>query len=66
MDGLDDLGLGQAQQVVVALQVLRPVLEPLAAKGSFVQLVGLDHGPHRAVENDNALAQQALKRLRPV
>ena len=36
------------------------------AKAGLVQLVGLDHGPHRAVENDNALAQQALKLLRPV
>jgi hypothetical protein len=66
MDGLDDLGLSEAEQVVVSFQVLRPVLEPLTAKGSFVQLVGLDHGPHRAVENNNAFAQQALKLPRPV
>ena len=66
MDGLDDLRLRQAEQVVVPLQVLRPILEPLPAKGRLVQLVGLDHGAHRAVENDNALAQQALQLLRPV
>ena len=66
MDGLDDLRLRQAQQVVVALQILRPILEPLPAKAGLVQFVGLDHGAHRAVENDDALAQQALQLPRPV
>ncbi len=66
MDGLDNPGLRQAQQIVVPLQVLLPIPEPLAAKGGLVQLVGLDHGAHRAVEDDNALAQQALKLPRPV
>ncbi len=66
MDGLDDLGLREAEQVVVALQVLRRILKPVPAKGGLVQCVGLDHGAHRAVENDNALAQQVLKLLRSV
>ena len=66
MDGLDDLRLRQAEQVVVPLQILRPILEPLAAKPRLVQLVSLDHRPHRAVENDNALPQQALQLLRSV
>ena len=42
------------------------ILEPLAAKGSLVQVVGLDHRAHRAVEHDNALAQQALQFPRSV
>jgi hypothetical protein len=66
MDGLDDLGLRQAEQVVVPLQILRPILEALPPKGRLVQLMGLDHGPHRAVEDDDALAQQAFKLPRPV
>jgi hypothetical protein len=66
MDGLNNLGLREAEQVVVPLEVLRRILKPLPAESSLVQRVGLDHGAHRAVENDNALAQQALQRLRPV
>ena len=61
MDGLDDLRLRQAEQVVVPLQILRPILEPLAAKPRLLQRVSLDHRAHRAVEDDYALPQQALQ-----
>jgi hypothetical protein len=61
MDGLHDVRLGQAQQVVVALQVLRRILEPLSPEAGFIQRKGLDHGPHGAIEDDDAPAQQALK-----
>ena len=36
------------------------VLEALAAIVGLVQLVALDHGAHRAVENDDALVEQFL------
>ncbi len=66
MDLLDDFGPGQIEQIVVALDIARPILEPLAAISRFIQAIALDHGAHGAVENDNALPQQAQQRLRPV
>jgi hypothetical protein len=58
VDALDDLGLGEHQQVVVALEVLVPVLEAFAAVVGFAQLVALDHGAHRTVEDQDALLQE--------
>ena len=66
VDVLDDLRLGEVQQVVVALQVAGPVLEALAAKSRFVQMVALDHGAHGAIEDDDAFAQEAFECLRCV
>jgi hypothetical protein len=54
VDLADDVGPRQDQQVVVALQILRMILEPLAAEVRFRQLVALDHRPHRAVEDEDA------------
>ncbi len=51
---LDDLRLGQRQQVVVALEVARPVAEPFAAVAGLVELVALDHGAHGAVQDQDA------------
>src|SRR6266478_6440106 len=61
MDGLDELRLRQVEQVVVSLQITRPVLEPLAPESRLVQVVRLDHRAHRAVENKDPLPQQALQ-----
>jgi hypothetical protein len=54
----DDLGFGQHQQVVAALEIVWPVLEPLATERGFIKPVLLDHGAHGAVENDDALGEQ--------
>ena len=62
MDLADHVGARQDQQVVVALEILRVVLEPLAAEVRFRQLVALDHRPHRAVEDEDALRERALER----
>jgi hypothetical protein len=51
MDAADDAGLGQHQQVVVALEVVRVILEAFAAVVGLLQAVALDHGAHRAVED---------------
>ena len=47
------------EQVVVALQVARPVGEPLAAVVGLVGPVALDHRAHRAVEHQDPLAAGA-------
>ena len=58
----DDLRLREVEQIVATLEVLPvPVREPRAAKRRLVQLALLDHRAHRAVEDDDALAQQAFE-----
>jgi len=61
VDGTDDVGLGQHQQVVVALEVTGPVGEALAAEVSLAQPVLLDHCAHRAVEDEDMPRQLGLK-----
>ncbi len=61
MDLADHLRAREHQQVVVALQVLRPVAESLAAVVSLAELVGLDDRAHGAIEHQHALAQQAAE-----
>ena len=56
MDVANNLRLGDGKQVVVALQLRRPVGEALAAIIGFLQLVALNHRAHRAVEQQDALA----------
>ena len=58
MDPADDLGLGQREQVVVTLQVLRVVGEALAAEVGLVEVLLLEHRAHRPVEDDDPLAEQ--------
>ena len=64
MDGLDDVRAGQHQQVVGAPQVRWVVAEPLAAEGGLVQLVGLDHGAHGAIEDQDAFPEQVGESFR--
>jgi hypothetical protein len=59
VDPLDDLRLRQVEQVVVALQIARPVLEPLAAVAGLVRSVPLDRRAHRAVDHHDPLAQRS-------
>jgi len=61
VDGLDDVGLGQAEQVVVALEVTGPFGEPLAPEVRLGQPVPLDHGPHGAVEHEDAPTQRVTQ-----
>ncbi len=64
LDGLDDVGARQQQQVVVAFHVLWPVDEAFATVVGFFQLVALDHGAHAAVENQYALLESLLEGLK--
>src|SRR6185295_18857230 len=57
-DILDDLGLGQGQKVIIALQLRRVIAETGAAKILFAQLETLDHHAPGAIQQ-----QQALLRL---
>ncbi len=61
MDILDGAGLGQRQEVVVALLVAGAVAEAIAAEIIFDQLQRLDFRAHRAVEHENAFAGGSLE-----
>ena len=63
MDRLEDVGAGEGEDVVVALQVLRVVPEALPAVVGLGQAVGLHHRPHRAVDDDDPLREQRLERV---
>ena len=49
----------------MAPEVAGPVGEPLAPVLALAQAVGLDHGPHRAIEHENALREERLQQGEP-
>ncbi len=57
VDPGDDLGLGEGEQVVVALQVPGPVREPLAAVAGLGRTVPLDRRTHGTVDDQDPLPQ---------
>ena len=61
MNGFDRPWLGEAQEIVVATQVARPIRKARAAKFSLAELVLLDHRAHGAVEHQNSFAGGGLK-----
>jgi hypothetical protein len=62
VDLADHLGTRKAEEVVVPAQVLREVLEPLAAILRLGQPIALDHRAHGAVEHEDALLQRVMQR----
>jgi hypothetical protein len=57
MNAFDDMRLCKAQQIIIAFQIGRPVLEPFAAVIFFSKAVALYHGAHGTVYNKNALLE---------
>jgi len=57
VEGRDDLGLRQNEGIIVALEVLLPVLEALAPVTGLVELVALDHRTHRPIDDEDALGR---------
>ena len=57
MDVADRLGLREGQQVVVAPQVAVPVGEAVTAVFRLAEGVPLNHGAHRAVEQQDPAAE---------
>ncbi len=56
MDILDDLGLGEHEEIIVAFHVVaRPVGKAGTAIVGLLQFVALDHGAHGPVDNEDAL-----------
>lgn len=63
LDRGDDIGLGQQQQIVVALDVAWPIGKARATIVVFLQTVALDHSTHASVEDQYALLECLLKCL---
>jgi hypothetical protein len=63
LDGGDDVRTAEQQQVVVTLDVARPVGKPFAAVVLFFQLIALDHRAHAAVEDQDAFLEGLVKGL---
>ena len=61
MDVADRVGLRQDEQVVVAAQILRPVLEALATELGLREAVRLDHRAHGAVEHQDAFGRDGAE-----
>ena len=61
MDLLDDVRLGQGKQIIRAFQIARMGGELRAAVSGLIQLVALDHRPHRAVDDEDPLLQRFEK-----
>ena len=58
VDFLDHVRLREHQQFVVAFYVVREIGEARAAILRLAQVVALDHGTHRAIENRDAAFEQ--------
>src|SRR5215210_3572591 len=65
VDITDHGGSGDREQVVVAPELCRVIRQALPTVVLLGEAVGLDHGPHRAVEQDDALLQQRPETGRP-
>src|SRR4029077_1676260 len=62
MNFLDHLGLSQVQQLEAAFEIFSlPVAEFFSAVIVFGQFPALNHGAHRAVEDDDALVEQLFQ-----
>ena len=54
-------GLAEYERFVVALQLRGMVGQALAAKIGFGRAAALDHGSHRAIENEDSLGEQLFE-----
>ena len=61
VDGADDVGLGQHEQVVVALHVAGPIGKARAAEVGLAQPVLLDHRAHSPIEDEDTARQLLMK-----
>ena len=63
VDVTDDVRTGDAEQIVVALQIAFHPGKGFVAKVGFFQLVLLNHRAHRTIQIDNALREQLGEEL---
>lgn len=61
VDLCNDVGPGDHKQVVVALELSVVALVAVTAEVSLLQLILLDRGAHRAIDEDDALLHKGLE-----
>ncbi len=64
VDSVNHLGLGEHEEIVVALEIARMIREARAAVIGLRRAVALHHRPHRAVEHDDAVFGERLETLK--
>ncbi len=64
VDVTDHLRLRQREEVAVVEQILRRVLEALAADVRFLHAVGADGRAHRAVDDDDAVLKEFFEGMK--
>jgi hypothetical protein len=65
MDGPDDGGLSQGEKVVVPLEIARPGRKAVSPVILLTETVALDHGPHGAIQHQDAPSEQRLQLGQP-
>ena len=60
MDALDDVGLCEAEEVVIPFQGGGVVCKSFPAVVGFLEGMALDHGAHCAVENHDAVTKHLM------
>jgi hypothetical protein len=64
MDLFDDLRLGELEQLEIALEMFRRMRREARPSVLFLgEFVPLHHRPHRAIEQDDALAEKGFERM---
>ena len=63
MDAADDVGPRQDEQVVVALEVARVRREARAAEVGLGEAVALHHRAHRAVDDEDPVAEEGVEEV---
>ena len=63
MNGTDDLRLGERKKIVISPEIVRKIGKACAAVVRFVELVALDHGSHRAIEQYDAACKKAFQQF---
>ncbi len=66
MDSTYQLWARDREQIVVALEITLPARKAFPAVIVFAEPVRLDHGPHRAVEQQDALVERRHQRPDPI
>ena len=66
MDLFDHFGAGKHEKFVVALHVFGVVFEAVASKIGFLETEALDHGAHRAVDDEDAFAKSRFEEFCPI
>ena len=63
VDFLNDVRPRETEEIVVTLEIVRVGLEPVAPKIALLELVGLNHRAHRAIEHDNLGGEEPAERI---